>query len=265
MFHDGENGKALMSGRVKIHNGYKSNWKEKLQPSITKKDKDLIIVTYSLPHGDSELTRRLITERQGKTVIIFNSKFIQNPCLRYMEKSGVTLIPMDDVHAKMALISPDIVSIGSENFPYSGWFECGMSVKDKNAYDYMLESISLYLGYNPLTGEKKQSCSNCEFFRKKYSDTGEILQGDCIEANLDDLSCTCEKYTLANRNDFSPDTAIMPWRHTCAECKFLSIISNGYICETQGLYFPKIRKSAFERDINDHYFKCFHWTDKDQK
>ena len=263
MFHDGENGKALMSGRVKIHNGYTSNWKERLQPSITAKGKDLIIVTYSLPHGDSELTRRLITERKGKTVIIYNSKFCQNPCIRYMEKAGIVLIPMDDVHAKMALISPDVVTVGSENFPFSDWYECGISVKDKAAYDYELETLSLYLGFNPLTGEKKTSCSNCDYFRRKYSETGAIIQGDCEIADPDHLENTCEKFKMMDRSGYGliKEAVATPWKHTCAECQFLSPINNGYICESEGLYFPKIRKFAHENDIHGHR-KCYGWTER---
>lgn len=254
MFHDGDNGKSLMGGRVKIHHGYRSNWKERLQPAIGRKEKDLIVVTFSLPHGDSELTRRLLATREGKTVLIYNSKFSDNPVLENLRKAGVITIGKEDVHAKMALISPDVVSVGSENFPYSAWFECGISVKDKSAYDYSLNMISFWLGYNPLTNEIKKSCSNCEYFKKKYGKHGEIIQGDCSTADLDNLENVCEKYKLQDRNNYGliRESAVTPWKHTCSECKFSFEFDDGYVCKPAGKF---IQKSRIEWEPTCIYFQ----------
>lgn len=247
---DSQGGIALMSGRVKIH-GSRSNWNERIQAAVTQKERDLVIVTYSLPKIDSYLAQKLLTKRKGKTALIYHEKFSDNIILQYLLDEGVNLYPCSDIHGKVALISPDLVVIGSENFVYSDWIEYNVTIKDQKGYDYVFQDLSEYLGCNPITREPVKSCKNCLFNGRGYNICG-------------NGSSMCNSYRRIQRKDFSAISLALDkyWQHPCRNCKHLQPCHGtgfvGYVCPIMSKYFPQIRKNASDPDVNID-IECRYW------
>lgn len=226
MLKDGMNGKALFNGNVKICDGYKSNWFERLQTAFIQKDRDLVIVTYSLPTIDKYVVQEFLTNRKGKTILVYNSKFNDDTHLKYLQDFGVQLIPKEDCHAKIALISPDTVCIGSENFAFSNWFECNVIIKNRTAYDYQLKCLSEYLGFNPLNGEQSiHGCYSCKYFSKEYNVKTNEQEYKCNspfdqdkKENLE-KGC-CENYSMKPRKEYVryQHAINSPWHLICKDC-----------------------------------------------
>ena len=225
MLKDGVGGKVLFSGNVKICDGYKSNWFERLQTAISQKDRDVIIVTYSLPMIDRRIAQEIFKNRTGKNILVYNSKFNDNPQLELLHEFGIKLIPMEDVHAKIALVSPDNVHIGSENFTFSNWFESCVTIKNKTAYEYQLNCLSEYLGFNPLTDEQTKSCKSCVYFEKQWNVETRETDNICnsmqnLEKKIGLENGYCSHYERKKRKDYVRCQQALkdPWLFCCKEC-----------------------------------------------
>lgn len=264
MLKDGIGGKALFNGNVKICDGYKSNWFERLQTAISQKDRDVIVVTYSLPMIDRLVVKEFLTKRTGKTILIYNSKFNDNPQLGILQDFGVKLIPMEDCHAKFALVSPDNVHIGSENFAFSNWFECCVTIKNKTAYEYQLKYLSEYLGFNPLTGDETKGCYSCTYFTKLYdAGKGEHINiCNCprnpeTETGLE-KGC-CSLYRRKERKEYVRYQGALnsPWLFLCKECAYSEQVFNktGEICGWMCNYFGRFTSKRDE----DTHIDCGMW------
>lgn len=119
-----------------------STWNTKLSQIGRWPDKSIIIVTYSLPLYDKYTIKILDKRPTGKGITIVAHKQFEDRAgwlkKRYPE---LTIILVEEIHAKVVLIEPHTVWISSENFGKSTWLEASVGIHDKEVYDYVMGQL----------------------------------------------------------------------------------------------------------------------------
>jgi phosphatidylserine/phosphatidylglycerophosphate/cardiolipin synthase-like enzyme len=134
-------GKAVKE--IKVYHPGTHSWASKLK-AFHRFKKDLAIVTYSLP--SLKILRDLLGSEDGpgflgSVRIIAHSKFSDtaSTLVEGNPKLQIRLLP--NVHAKMVLVGPDTVYIGSANFGHSGWLESNVGIRSEEVFARCLEEF----------------------------------------------------------------------------------------------------------------------------
>jgi len=105
--------------------------------AATEEKGDVLIVTYSLP----KLKNAMGLLKERNITLVCHEQFISRARWIKNNYKNTTVYTMPELHAKVVLIAPDTVWIGSPNFGSSGWTESAVGMKDKRIYDYYYKRI----------------------------------------------------------------------------------------------------------------------------
>ena len=116
-----------------------SSWNTRLS-QIAHVKGNITICTYSLP--DINYLSRIFCKRQEDVKILVNKKFESRAREMMLKFPKLEIYLKDDVHAKLVLLAPETVYIGSDNFGDSGWFEATVRIKSPYVYRHYIEQIN---------------------------------------------------------------------------------------------------------------------------
>jgi len=116
-----------------------STWNTRLSQLLIG-NKDIIICTFSLPKTD-EYLGRLLQKRSNGVTIIANSKFGKQARMLKAQYPNLRIFLSPTVHAKLALVSPNIVWMSSENFVHSRNFENTIGIHSVPVYKYLIQQL----------------------------------------------------------------------------------------------------------------------------
>ena len=116
-----------------------ATWKMKLS-QLGRQAGVMRIQTYSLP--DMEYVQSVFQKRPSGIFLLCHEKFRQraNQIKAAFPAIEVGLHPSN--HAKVVLIEPETVYVGSSNFGHSGWLEAEVGIRCKDIHDFMVSRFN---------------------------------------------------------------------------------------------------------------------------
>lgn len=127
-----DSGGIALKANVKILTAA-STWNTRLS-QIARQAGAVLISTYSLPRLDYAC--KIFSKRSSGTTLLVNSKFRSRAKEILDRFPDIEIYLKDDIHAKLVLIEPETVYLGSDNFGSSKWFETTIGIKSKEAYKH---------------------------------------------------------------------------------------------------------------------------------
>lgn len=94
---------------------------------------NICIATYSLP--DVSFAKKILAKRPCDIHIIAHSKFFDKAYELKETFPEIHIAVRDDIHAKFALIEPDIVWLSSANFGKSDWLEHAVTIHSQKLFE----------------------------------------------------------------------------------------------------------------------------------
>lgn len=129
---DDGHGIACRPAEVKVyHNGHHT-WGMKLS-QLNRQYGVVRIITYSLPNV--EYAVNLLGKRPQNIFVVCHAKFIERARAIKKALPEIRIAIAEELHAKMLMIEPKTVYIGSSNFGHSNWQECEVGIRDNNVHD----------------------------------------------------------------------------------------------------------------------------------
>lgn len=92
------------------------------------------ILTYSLP--DREYIARQLGRRPNNIALICHTRFRDRAVTLKYDFPGIDVALSDTMHAKLLLIEPATVYVGSANFGESDWTEVCIGVRSRPGHDW---------------------------------------------------------------------------------------------------------------------------------
>jgi PLD-like domain len=135
---DNHGSKLTDLSEVKCYYSGSHTWAMKLS-QLNKGTSLVHIITYSLP--DVEYCCRLLGKNASRVSLLCSDKFTTQALILKQHLPEMNLYVHPRVHAKLCLIAPDTVYVGSANFGISKWHEVNVGLRSKQAHDdYMINS-----------------------------------------------------------------------------------------------------------------------------
>lgn len=128
------------NGRIEVGDG-NDYWNWLLSASQAESSRMLIITTYSAPHK-LKTVAEILKNRTDNTYVIAHEDFKDNIEGYASFFSGIQFFTAKNFHAKLILLEPDIVIVGSKNFGRSNWAESAVRIKSVKAFKYYTDFLS---------------------------------------------------------------------------------------------------------------------------
>ena len=116
-----------------------STWRTRLI-ALLRSDAELTICTFSLPKRTDYLSRLFHVRTNGVTIIVYQ-KFEHEAKELMSIYPELCIILSPNVHAKIALASPDKVWLSSENLVKGSSFEGTVGIHSKAAYAFLMAEL----------------------------------------------------------------------------------------------------------------------------
>jgi hypothetical protein len=140
-FKTDAHGLAFKCNDIKMTGG-RHTWGMKLS-QLARQHGQVSIITYSLPSLD--YVAQQLGRRPWSIDIIAHKKFLKQAERIKRDFPSIRIAVKDEVHSKVALISPETVIVSSANFGDSQWHETSMSVHSDEAYGWYFANVFLPL------------------------------------------------------------------------------------------------------------------------
>jgi len=128
-------GLVVYGQEVKLYSG-SHTWAMKLS-QLASQTGIVRICTYSLP--DINYVQGLFHKRPYDIEMICHSKFAERALQIKNLFPLIRIGTHDEIHAKVCLISPATVYIGSANFGHSNWHEVNIGIRSPKAHDHYVK------------------------------------------------------------------------------------------------------------------------------
>lgn len=202
------------------------------------KDTTIVATTYSMYFFESN---PLINDNLNRKnfFIIYNT--ICNDKINKLRQKlpKATFLPLKDFHAKLILIEPDEVWIGSSNLSNSNWMDADVGIKNAKAYHFFLYKLrcKMPFTFNNMLGIKGNADSCYEIVDTKQC-IKTLLNPPNITAYHDKAILLPDKFCYHCGNKNSLEAINNDYEFKCCLCSKQSLIIEDNFVDYGNLHDP---------------------------